>query len=73
MTYFTVSEVADYLQISPRRVRQLLSEGRIDGFKDSHNIWLIPSPLSVRRGPVNRPSVENSTVRLRLIKGDGNA
>ncbi|MBC6961223.1 MAG: DNA-binding protein [Nitrosomonas sp.] len=73
MTYFTVSEVAGFLQISKQRVRVLLAQRRIDGFKDSRNIWLIPSPLSVRRGPVNRPSVENSTVRLRLIKGDGNA
>jgi len=50
MTYFSVQEVAGFLQISPRRVRVLLAQRRLLGFKDSRNIWLIPGPFDVRRG-----------------------
>ncbi|SCX08409.1 hypothetical protein SAMN05216379_1053 [Nitrosomonas eutropha] len=44
MTYFSVQEVADFHGITTQRVRRLLSEGRIKGFKDSRNIWQILSP-----------------------------
>jgi len=54
MTYLTVSEVADFLRISSRRVRTLLQQGRIRGSKDSRNIWRISIPLCLTvnlRGP----------------------
>ena len=54
MTCLTVQEVADFLQISPRRVRALLAQGRILGFKDSRNIWRISVPFRMTvnlRGP----------------------
>lgn len=58
MTYFTVQEVADFLEISPQRVRVLLAQRRLDGFKDSRNIWRIPGPFfDVRRSPAGRSTV----------------
>jgi len=39
--FLSVAEVADFLQVSQRRVRVLLSQGRIDGFKDDSDIWYV--------------------------------
>lgn len=50
----SVSEVAGFLEISERRVRTLLSQGRIAGFKDDKDIWHVSHPLQVtpgKRGP----------------------
>jgi len=40
--FLSISDVADFLEVSERRVRTLLSQGRIAGFKDDSNIWRIP-------------------------------
>jgi|GEM_PF-1117531 len=70
MTYFSVQEVSDFHGITPRRVRQLLSEGRIDGFKDSHNIWQIPYPFDIY--PSGQRSRSKSVFhRFRLEFGKG--
>lgn len=45
-----VSEVAAFLKVSERRVRLLLSQGRISGHKDAFNIWRVYYPLDVRPG-----------------------
>ena len=68
-TYFTVQDVADFQGITTQRVRRLLSEGRIKGFKDSRDIWCIPYPFDIR------PPRESGFHRFRLKfrKGDGNA
>jgi len=50
MTYSTVSEAADFLQVTPRRVRQLLAAGRIAGFKDSRDIWRVSIPFRMTAG-----------------------
>lgn len=51
----TVPEVAEFLSVTPRRVRVLLSQGRIDGVKDViDGTWRIKIPLTVipsTRGP----------------------
>lgn len=50
----TVSEVAAFLEVTERRVRLLLSQGRITGYKDPGNIWRITCPLNIqpgKRGP----------------------
>lgn len=60
LTCFTVQYVADFHGITPQRVRRLLSEGRITGFKDSHNIWHIPYPFDIR------PPRESGFHRYRL-------
>ena len=39
MQFLSISDVADFLEISERRVRVLLAQGRIEGFKDDSNIW----------------------------------
>lgn len=49
MEYLTVAEVARFLEVSPRRVRFLLTQGRIHGFKDSRNIWRISVPFRITR------------------------
>jgi len=47
---FTVSEVAEHLQVTERRVRLLLSQGRINGYKDGFNVWRVTAPFTIRRG-----------------------
>ncbi|KXK44079.1 hypothetical protein [Nitrosomonas europaea] len=68
ISYFTVQDVANFHGITPQRVRRLLSEGRIKGFKDSHNIWCITS-LDIR--PPRKSGFHR--FRLKFRKGDGNA
>ena len=48
--YLTVSEAAKFLEVSERRVRYLLAQGRIDGFKDERDIWHINLPLDIKPG-----------------------
>ena len=69
ISYFTVQDVANFHGITPQRVRRLLSEGRIKGFKDSRDIWCIPYPFDIR------PPRESGFHRFRLKfhKGDGHA
>ena len=50
-----VSRVAEYLQVSVQRVRRLLAQGRLRGWKDPQSgEWKIPYPFTLvhgRRGP----------------------
>lgn len=50
MQFLSVSDVADFLKVTDRRVRVLLSQGRINGFKDDSGIWRITCPFSVKPG-----------------------
>jgi hypothetical protein len=55
--YVGVTEAASVLGISPRRLRKILSEGRVKGARKSGSIWIIPLfngvPVIVKgsRGP----------------------
>jgi len=54
ITYVTVAQVAKRLKISDRRVRRLLSTGRMFGVKKANGRWIINLPLQVtagKRGP----------------------
>ena len=45
---------AQFLGVSARRVRALLAQKRIFGFKDDRSIWMVDWPLQVlpgKRGP----------------------
>lgn len=46
MDYLTVNQTASLLHVSPQRVRQLLTAGKLKGVKFS-KIWMI-SPLELR-------------------------
>jgi hypothetical protein len=48
--FLSVSDVADFLEVSERRVRTLLAQGRISGFKDDSGIWRVTCPLNVKPG-----------------------
>jgi hypothetical protein len=48
--FLSVSDVSDFLGCSDRRVRALLAQGRIAGFKDESGIWRISCPFSVKPG-----------------------
>jgi hypothetical protein len=45
-----VSFVAAFLGCSPRRVRALLSQGRIQAYKDKGDVWKVLWPLVVTPG-----------------------
>jgi predicted site-specific integrase-resolvase len=50
----TPSQVAKRLSISERRVRQLLTSGRMMGVKQKNGRWLVNWPLQItsgKRGP----------------------
>ena len=50
----TVSAAAKELKITERRVRLLLSQGRIHGFKNGYNVWCVNYPFIItpgKRGP----------------------
>lgn len=53
-----VWQVAEMLQVSERRVRVLLAQGRLQGRKSDTGAWLCDYPLSItsgKRGPdINR-------------------
>lgn len=50
MQFLSVPDVANFLEVSDRRVRTLLSQGRIAGFKDDSGIWRITCPLNIKPG-----------------------
>ena len=50
MDYATVPQVAKRLKISERRVRQLLSTGRMKGLQQGNGRWLIFVPLCIKSG-----------------------
>jgi len=50
LQYLSVSDVADFLEVSDRRVRFLLSQGRIDGFKDDAGNWRVTCPVNIKPG-----------------------
>jgi hypothetical protein len=52
--FFEVATLADFLGVSPRRVRYLLALGRISGHKGKGGRWHIAFPLTItpgKRGP----------------------
>lgn len=69
----TVPSVAEFLGVSSRRVRALLTQGRIDGFKDDQGNWFVKSPLHVKpshRGPdlQGYPARKLQPPKLKIIK-----
>lgn len=62
MQFLSVSDVADFLEVSERRVRTLLSQGRISGFKDDKDIWRITCPLNIKPGK-HGPDLRGYSVR----------
>ena len=45
---FTVKEIADIMQVSDARVRQLLLSGELVGYKRSARLWLIRYADAIR-------------------------
>lgn len=43
MDYYTTSEIAEYWNISRKRVATLCKEGRIEGAVIKGKIWLLPA------------------------------
>lgn len=63
-----VATSAAMLGVSTRRVRALLSEGRMRGVKGSSGVWLVAFPFSIspgRRGP----DLRRFPTRLRCATG----
>jgi hypothetical protein len=57
MGFIEIRFAARYLGVSTRRIRALLAQGRLAGYKDERNIWMVDSSLIVRpgsRGPLPR-------------------
>lgn len=55
VTYVTPKHVAKRLGVSERRVRQLLSAGRMEGIKQTNGRWQVYWPVKIKvgkRGPV---------------------
>ncbi|HXF67427.1 MAG TPA: helix-turn-helix domain-containing protein [Burkholderiales bacterium] len=61
--FCTVAEAAAVLGVTPGRVRQLLSEGRIIGARKHGRDWLIPAPVRVREVPRGRPPRQDRAVK----------
>ncbi|WP_148042223.1 helix-turn-helix domain-containing protein [Pseudomethylobacillus aquaticus] len=54
MLLVEVSKAAKSLGVSPRRVRALLAQGRLIGYKNQRKVWMVMYPLEVipgKRGP----------------------
>lgn len=71
--FLTVSEVSDFLEVSKRRVRTLLDQGRIAGTKGYGGIWHISIPLSIEpgtRGPDlhGYPARKLQPRKLKIVK-----
>lgn len=65
ITHATVPQVAKRLKISERRVRQLLSAGRMNGIKTPNGRWYVCWPLQVTSG--NRgPDMLNFPTRIKI-------
>lgn len=70
-SYVSTRQVAEFLGCSDRRVRALLSQGRMAGHKGKGGSWSVYWPLRVdagRRGPDLRGYPVR---RLRLVKSNG--
>lgn len=55
MGFIEIRFAARYLGVSTRRIRALLAQGRLTGYKDERDIWMVDSTLQVRpgkRGPL---------------------
>lgn len=63
MSFATVPQVAKRLSISGRRVRQLLTSGRMSGKKQENGRWLIDWPLQITSGK-RGPDMTNYPTRL---------
>lgn len=50
MQFLTVSQVADFLEVSCRRVQVLLTQGRIPGFKSAGGVWRVNAPFTIKPG-----------------------
>lgn len=57
------SQVAKRLSISERRVRQLLTSGRMSGVKLENGRWLIDWPLKITAGK-RGPDITNYPTKL---------
>jgi len=73
--FLSISDVADFLEVSHRRVRALLVQGRISGFKGAGGIWYINAPLSIKpgtRGPDlhGYPARKLQPRNLKLVRGE---
>lgn len=63
MIYATVKQVAKRLNISERRVRQLLASGRMSGKRLDNGRWLVNWPLQITSGS-RGPDMINYPTRL---------
>lgn len=63
INYVTVAQVAKRLNISTRRVRQLLIQGRMLGLKQGNGRWLVEWPLHVSAGK-RGPDMNNYPTRI---------
>jgi hypothetical protein len=82
--YVNTTEAASLLGISPRRVRKILSEGRVKGARKSGSIWIIPlfngvpAILKGHRGPAGtwRKRRQQALTRIKVnrhkIKANNN-
>lgn len=62
-TYKTVKDVAEELGVTPRRVRQLIEQGRIEGAVKVGRDWMIESRTQVAPagGPGDSPLPHGET------------
>lgn len=65
MSFVTVSQVAKRLSISERRVRELLSSGRMLGIKQSNGQWFVHWPLIITAGK-RGPEMKNYPTKINL-------
>lgn len=52
--FVSVADVAKFMEFSERRVRKLLADRRMGGFKNPEGVWQVSWPLQIspgRRGP----------------------
>jgi len=61
------SQVAKRLGISERRVRKLLSSGRMSGVKQKNGRWLVDWPLQITSGK-RGPDMESYPTRLYIAR-----
>lgn len=65
ITHFTVDQYAKLNNVSPQRIRQYLSEGRLEGASkitnNSNSPWLIPANTKYTKMPIGRPAKESKS------------
>ena len=70
--FVTVKEAADLLHFSPRRVSQLLKEGRMHGVKPGGRKWVIPrieiDRLLGHQSMTHRPDADVNNVDFRSLQ-----